>query len=74
MFFTKYKNCIRNWLKDNEICPLCRDISQKPKIKWDYNEVTNEELDDIKLSGEFKANNFDWKHNTSTKDNYCLIL
>ena len=54
-----HKNCIKNWLKNNDECPLCRDESQQLKIKWDYNDLNNNELYEIKLDGELKSNN--WK-------------
>jgi len=73
-----HKNCIKNWLKNNDACPLCRDESQQLKIKWDYDDLNIDELYEIKLNGELNSNNFDWRHNsvdhTSTTDNFCLIL
>jgi len=68
-----HKNCIKKWLKNNDGCPMCRQETED-KIKWDFGELDyNEKLDIIK-DKKVEVNHINWRHDTSTKDNFCLIL
>ena len=68
-----HKNCIKRWLKNNEGCPLCREDTEN-NIKWDYGELEYDEKEEIIMNKKANVNDFNWRHDTSTKNNFCLIL